>query len=121
MAVRRTKAVPPKEEKPRLMESGKFDLTISWVRKLDSDEGFTCRFDTDDGRIFFKTFYTADGYSWENKMLIGQIISAANILPFPREPEELKGGRFSALIEVNSAEGYEYPFYNFKKMWRCEA
>ena len=120
MAVRRTKAVPPKEEKPRLMESGKFDLTISWVRKLDSDEGFTCRFDTDDGRVFFKTFYTADGYSWENRMLIGCIVTAAGI-PFPMEPEDLRGARFRAEIEVHTSDKYENPFYNFLHVGRCEA
>lgn len=120
MAVRRIMTVSPKEEKPRLMDSGKFDLTIGWVRKLDSEEGFACRFDTDDGQVFFKTFYTADGYSWENKMLIGCIVTAAGI-PFPVEAEDLRGARFRAEVEVRPSEKPEHPFYNFLRVGRCEA
>lgn len=119
MAIRRKSTISKKTEKEPLMESGAYNLTIGWVRNLDDDEGFICRFDTDDARTFFRTIYTADGRGWEGRMLIGNIVMASGI-PFPLESGDLKGARFGAWIEVNPSDKYVNPFYNFKKIWRCE-
>ena len=108
------------KEKPRLEESGEYTLTIGWVKTLDNNEGITCRFDTNDDHMFFRTLYLSEDYGWEGRMLLGQIIAASGIR-FPSEPEDLRGAEFGAEIEIRFSDNYDCPFYNFEHIWRCEA
>lgn len=126
MGMSKSKKSAEKKELPWLMESGIYDLEITYVKLLDDYSGYSIGFTTlteneEDKRIFFQKFRLTDGYAdvakW--RYLYGCLLMATQTRPSDNA-EDLRGKRFKAKIEVKDVQGYANPFCNFKKVRRYE-
>ena len=118
--------VKEKKALPWLEESGIYDLEITYVKLLDDFTGYSIGFTTvteneEDKRIFFQKFRLTDDYDdvakW--RYLYGCLFAATRTRP-SADAEDLRGKRFTAMIEVKPVEGYDRPFCNIKRVRRYE-